>query len=259
MRNPAIAALMVVLCSCATASRPEAAGDAKGDGKTIQIDAAKQIDANLCATQPCDILTQCGCTTTQACDVNVMTLMGTACRNVSMMGHETSTCGGLADCDRGFVCLGPQGKSACKKYCSTNNDCGTPRGQCVIDITNGTTPIAGLPPVCSSNCDPMNGAVGCPAAFKCGLFTQTHMGTMYNIVDCTPSGAGVQGTNCKVAATPDESLCAANFLCTTLDNVAYACRKICKKTAPTGCVGAQACLGYTTPFIIAGTEYGVCN
>src|SRR5690242_203757 len=67
-------------------------GDSGGqtDGRSA-ID-GKTIDAsNGCAVQPCDIATQCGCTASQACDLN-STLTGNACRSVSTPGTEPNTC-----------------------------------------------------------------------------------------------------------------------------------------------------------------------
>ena len=263
MLTRGVACGIAVLVACATGGRSNGtSGDASNDGKK-PVDAFVPLDANGCATQPCSILPQCGCGAAMACDVNVMTLMGTACRSVASPGHETDHCTSTANCDVGYVCLGATNASSCKKYCAADADCGSPRGQCVIDITNaGGMAIAGLPPVCSSNCDPTNTAAGgCASNMKCGLFTATHNATMHNIADCSPAGAGVQGAVCAGAGSGDDTLCAANFLCTTVTS-GYNCRKICNKTANTGCVGAQTCLGFATPFKIptpTGIEYGVCN
>ncbi|MDB4959416.1 MAG: hypothetical protein JWO36_6985 [Myxococcales bacterium] len=256
-------AFIFALAGCATAARPDLSGDAK-NGSNQPIDAPiTQIDANTCATQPCDILTQCGCGMGMACDVDTTDLMGTACRMLTTPGHETNTCGSLKDCDRGYVCLGAAGSSTCKKYCSSSSDCGTPRGQCVIDVSNGTMVIPGIPSVCSSNCDPINTAIGgCPGGFKCGLFTQPHQSMTYGIVDCTLAGTLTQGANCAGAGSGDDKLCAPNFLCTQLGTtpVTYKCLKVCNKTANTGCVAAApTCGGFGTPFLVAGTEYGVCQ
>ena len=121
-------------------------------------------------------------------------LMGTACRMITTPGHETNTCTGPSDCDKDFVCLGGAADASCHKYCTADAECGTPRGQCVIDIQSGGTPIQGIPSACSSNCDPANNATpaACPSTMKCSLFTATHMGTARNISDCEKAGAGTQ-------------------------------------------------------------------
>jgi len=250
---------LVAVVACAKAQHGSVDGSAN-DARPVAD--ASQPDANTCATQPCDIPTQCGCSAVQACDIDVSDLMGTACRPIDATGHETDSCVGITSCDRGYVCLGGGGNSACKKYCESSADCAAPRGQCVIDITDGTNPIAGLPSVCSSNCDPTNTAAGgCPTGWKCSMYTQTHQAVDYNIADCTIAGAGAQGANCKVGANGDDSLCAANFLCTTINAGAnFNCRRMCNRTAGgPQCTGGQTCLGFNPAFNLAGTEYGVCN
>jgi hypothetical protein len=251
----------VAVAACASA-REDAIDGPIGDDDVVDAppgppDAAP--DANMCPNQPCDILTECGCGAAQACDVDTSDLMGGACRAVTFPGHEIDTCTTLDDCDSGYVCIGGGGNSSCKKYCATNADCSPPRGQCVIDITDGTNPIPGVPPVCSSNCDPAGSPAGfCPTGWKCGLFTQTHLGTDFNIADCTVAGGGGQGGNCKVGATGDDSLCASNFLCTTIDaGTNFNCRRIC--TIGGGQCGGLTCLQFNPPFTLGGTEYGVCN
>jgi hypothetical protein len=252
----ALACAAVAGCAKASQGDPDgAAGDDTPDGEVAPP------DANNCATQPCDILTQCGCESTQACDIDISDIDGTACRAIDATGTETSACEGITSCDRGFVCLGPVGGSACKRYCDDNLDCAQPRGMCVIDITDGTNPIPGIPSVCSSNCNPANVAAGgCPAGFKCGLFTQTHDAVTYDIADCTLAGAGGQGASCTGTGVGDDSLCSANTLCTTLNGTTFNCRRVC--TASSGgpeCGGSQDCLSFDPPFMIAGTEYGVCD
>jgi len=263
VKIPLLFGLIGVL-ACATASREQPIDptiDATSiDSPTIEDDAAVVgPDANTCATQPCDILTQCGCGA-MACDIDSSDNMGTACRTIFTPGHETNTCANPTRCDKGFVCLGGGGGGTCKKYCGTNADCGAPRGQCVIDINSGGTPLVGIPSVCSSNCDPTNTAAGgCPGGHKCGLFTQTHQAMTFNIADCSAAGSGVQAANCKVGAAGDDTLCAADFLCTTVNaGTNFNCRRICNRTLNTGC-GALTCIGFNPANTIGGTEYGVCN
>lgn len=246
--------------ACATAGKdqPQGSDAPPGSIDASNIDApVVGPDANNCATQPCDILTQCGCPSGMACDIDGSDNMGSACRVVFTAGTETSTCLNPTRCDRGFVCLGGGNNGLCKRYCDMDSDCGTPRGKCIIEIQSGGAPIPGIPKACSSNCDPTNTAAGgCPTNFKCGLFTVNTT----NITDCSLAGAGVQGANCKVGANGDDTLCAANFLCTTINaGTNFNCRKICNRTLNTGCVGAQTCLAFNPVASVGGTEYGVCN
>jgi hypothetical protein len=267
MRRSALVALMVLACACAAGV---GAGCAKAD-RDGDVDAgggddappgadAPPADANDCVTQPCDILTQCGCNSVQACDIDLTDLDGTACRAIDSEGTETSECESTTACDRGYVCLGNDAGSSCKRYCDDNLDCEQPRGQCVIEITDGTNPIPGIPTACSSNCIPSNVAAGgCPTGFKCGMFTQTFEGTDYNISDCQPAGAGGQGASCEVANVPDDALCAPDFLCTTVDGDNFNCRRICTRPSGPECPGSTDCLGFDPAYTLAGTEYGVCN
>ncbi len=266
-----VAILLCVSCmiggACAKASGEQPDGPlGAGDAATIVDapdvdDAASEPDANTCATQPCDILSQCGCGA-DACDIDNTDNMGTACRTVFTPGRETATCSNPTRCDAGYVCLVGGNIGSCKKYCDADADCGTPRGKCVIEITSGGVPLAGIPITCSSNCDPTNVVASglCPATMKCGLFTTTFNGVTHNIADCAPATAsGTQGVNCKVGAAADDKLCAQDFLCTSVDSgTTNNCRRICNKTLNTGC-GALTCIGFATPNIVGGTEYGVCN
>jgi hypothetical protein len=250
--------VFAVVAACAKAGQSSEIADAGDDGMIIDapIDGAEN-----CAVQPCDIVTQCGCGGAQACDIDRSDLMGSACRMITAQGHEMSACTAASDCDKQFVCVGAAGKPSCKKFCTSNADCVAPRGQCVIDVTNGGQPIPGAPSICSSNCDPTNSAGGgCPTGFKCGMFNATHGGQQFQIADCTGAvGTGVQGTVCTGGGTGDESICSANFSCTTLNGGAsFQCRKICNKTANTGC-GALTCIAFNPAMNIGGTEYGVCN
>jgi hypothetical protein len=136
-------AALALIWGCARAGRngvvTDSSGSGSGDGGSNMIDARMidaMIDGNGCATQPCDIPTQCGCGATQACDINFMTFMGTACRAVTTPGMTGNTCAAGTDCARGFVCVGDGTNDDCEKYCSTNADCTAPRGQCVIQLTD---------------------------------------------------------------------------------------------------------------------------
>lgn len=261
--HPWLIFALATVIACAKATSPvgedDAATQPQLDAPTTPTDAA--IDANNCSVQPCSILPQCGCSGANACDLDSTDNMGTVCRPIMAPGTETSTCTSLQGCDKGFVCLGGATSAACKRYCTANADCGTPRGRCAIDITSGGTPISGIPPACSSNCNPLptTQPAECPTGYKCGLFTATHNAAPVKIADCSPAGAGTQGANCKVGNAGSDTMCATGFLCTTVDaGTTYTCRRMCNKTANTGCVGAQTCIGFQTPHTI-DIEYGVCN
>jgi hypothetical protein len=243
--------------ACATAGGSDV--DARA-GDSTSTDVA--IDMNNCAQQPCSIIPQCGCATTDACDLDTTDNNGTVCRPVTTPGTITATCNSLDDCEKGYVCLGGAAYAACKKYCTGDIDCGTPRGKCALNISSGGMPVMGVPTVCTSNCDPTStNPAECPSTFKCGLFTAMHMGTTYDVADCSPAGTGMQGFNCKSGTLGNDSLCAKGFLCTTIDmGTTYTCRKICTNPmAGSAQCGGQTCIAFSDPYTLPDNiTYGVC-
>ncbi|HUS30956.1 MAG TPA: hypothetical protein VMZ53_20745 [Kofleriaceae bacterium] len=253
--------LMLVLVGAAACARASGGQSDAAPGDTVIVDGA--VDANNCSSQPCSILPQCGCGGANACDIDVSDNKGTTCRAVATPGTETAACNGVTQCDKGYVCLGGSAFASCKKYCTADADCGSPRGACVIDITANGTPLMGIPSVCSSNCDPQStNSPECPSTYKCGLFNATHNGTQVRIADCSPAGTGTQGASCASGTMGADNLCAKGYLCSTITtDTAFKCRRICKPNeVPTGC-GAAQCLKFNPVFTI-GTppvEYGICN
>jgi hypothetical protein len=227
-------------------------GNSGADDSSIgSIDAA--IDGNGCATQPCDLATQCGCATSQACDLDPQNPNTTTCRAVTMQGMETSTCPADTDCAQGYVCVGDGTNDACEKYCQSNSECASPRGQCAIQLVDNTgTPIAGAV-TCSSNCDPalVANPSTCPTGWSCDVFTAPFMGSDVDIADCRKAGTAGQGAACSATVA-----CAAGYSCVNTGTTV--CARICKPPSNTGCAGATTCTSFATPFVIGGVEYGVC-
>lgn len=258
MRRPGLMFVLVAITACATAT-PGVQSDSSTDTTTTGKQDAS-IDANNCAEQPCTILPACGCGGANTCDIDGSDLKGTACRPVTVMGTESATCTSVTQCSAGYVCLGSSAGSSCKKYCSTNADCGSPRGQCVIHPSSGGTAISGIPAVCSSNCEPTAQTIPeCPSTWKCVLATTTDNSATVNISDCAPAGAGGQGAACVTGGSADDSLCNKGFACSTTNlDTAPKCRRLCQKAAPS-CPGTTQCLSYTPAFKINNVEYGICN
>jgi hypothetical protein len=239
---------------------------AKGGGGTgdAQVDtpapADAALDSNGCSVQPCSILPQCGCTGQNTCDLDSGDSMGTACRNITVPGTETSACSSKTECDRNFTCIGGAAYASCKKFCTSNADCGSPRGQCVLGFASTAGPD--VPKFCSSNCDPTDAtAASCPSTFKCTLYTAMSAGTNYKIADCSLAGTGTQGVDCTAGSQPYEAKCAKGFQCVKLTTEStYKCRKICATPGQAGgaCGGSNQCIGYTEPHTIGSTTYGVC-
>lgn len=247
-------ASICLLVSCASAGRDN---PATGDGPVGDaVDSG--ADANNCATQPCDIIDQCGCLATQACDIDGSDVMGTACRNVAGNAEsEGGTCSNTSGCVAGNVCLSA---GICRKYCDDTADCGQPRGQCIIAINSNGSPIPGIPKTCSSNCDPTNVAAGggCPPAQKCALFIADVGGVDTNIVDCDVAGAGVQGVTCALNGAPNDAACAKDHLCTSVGTATNRCRRMCVVGGANVCAGLT-CLPFDPAFMVGGINYGVCN
>ena len=251
-------AIALALVACAKAEPPAAR---EVDAPVAQIDApvsidSSMIDAQVCSTTPCDIQTQCGCDQSMACDVDFSDLMGTACRPKTDTGVEGTNCGGTfgspQKCAKKYICIGSGDARSCNRYCATSADCLSPRGQCVIQITANGMAIPGAT-TCSSNCDPATTTNPlCPSGWSCDLFTSTFMGTQHKIADCRAAGTAAQGATCSATVA-----CAAGLTCVTVSG-AMRCAKICKPPSNTGCPTGTTCGSFSTPFTIAGTEYGAC-
>ncbi len=211
-------------------------------------------DANpssSCPTSPCDLHEQCGCNSTQACDIDFNDLMGTACRGIATPGDDNDTCTANNQCDAGYVCLGDASGRSCKEYCDAASDCDAPRGQCVIQLNDGTNDIPGAV-VCSSNCDPaVTTNASCPSTWACDLFTATFETVDHDIADCRPVGTAVQGQTCSATVA-----CAAGFTCVNTGSLV--CARICKRPAGTECTGGTTCQDFTPVLTVGGQDYGVC-
>lgn len=255
---------LVLVAACARGGSNPTDG-AVADTAVAPRDVA--ADGNGCATQPCSILPPCGCSAATACDVDSSDDTGTACRSVLMPGTETMACDSATDCDSGYVCVGGASFASCKKYCDDDPDCGSPRGQCVYTLTANGAPLAGIPQVCSSNCEPTDtSAAGCPASYKCTLYTVNEGGTVQHVSDCSPAGTGTQGSPCSNATNtgPFESMCAKGYQCIKLSSeTSYKCRRICSPPTDVGvgspsCGGTERCLGFDPPHAMGATSYGIC-
>lgn len=210
-------------------------------------------DANLCVTQPCDILTECGCPADQSCDIDGSDVMGTACRPVAATAKdEDGVCSTADGCKSGLVCIGNPGH--CRTYCDDATDCGQPRGICAVTITSGGQPIAGIPKTCTSNCDPVSPTTNCGGGEKCGFFTLTVDGVPTDIVDCATAGLNGPGQTCNNGGTASDALCSRNNICVTQGGV-HTCRKVCVVGETNIC---SNCTSFTQANIVGGKNYGFC-
>jgi hypothetical protein len=249
---------IAILCACARGgANAQQDGHVDTGSGSGRIDAANDgagIDSNGCAAQPCTVDPQCGCTDPMksACDLGSGS--ANACRYATTSGVEGQSCISSQGCAAQYTCVGGGGNYECEKYCASTSECISPRGQCVIQLNDGSgNPIPNAV-VCSSNCDPSTATNPlCPSGWTCDLFTATYKATTYSIADCRVNGPA--GLNAACSTT---NQCQAGLSC--VNTGSDVCKKICNKTANTGCT-TGTCTSFTTAVKIpdtTGTEYGVC-
>lgn len=244
MRRLAIIALVV---GCASSRNGTGGVDASVDSGTSDA-LGSMPDGNGCATQPCDVLTQCGCASLESCDLNEGGT-GTVCRGTSG-GKEGASCDVAEACAGSYTCAFVGDKGSCERYCAKDADCIAPRGQCATPLVdNNNQPIPGVL-LCTSNCDPTaSGDSLCAAGWGCDLVNYGNR----QAVDCFPAGTGTQGQACSATAP-----CAPGYTCNGPSG-SLTCRRICAPPANTGCPAPTTCAAYTPPFVVGGTQYGECR
>jgi hypothetical protein len=279
-----LAALALVIASCATSTpnggtdidaqtgtHPDARVGSHPDANNANSPDANTTggpaDANNCSVQPCTLAPQCGCASNQACDVSST---GNVCRADTPSGVVGTTCTADTSCAAGYTCVGDGTNDSCEKYCTSNSDCGSPRGQCVIQlIDQNMNPISGAV-MCSSNCDPVAASNPlCPSGWSCDLFNATYPypnGTTYDISDCRKAGTGLQNTDCSASAACSPAYTCVDYNAASDPNCTTAgdckCARICGVSPAGGeCNGTSTptCTGFSTAFTVGGKTYGVCQ
>ncbi len=268
----ALAALVtVVVLGCASANMAGSGDAGDGDGGGDPIDAPAgidAIDASVCARQPCDILSQCGCEGTPnqpVCDLDftMLTLGTTKCRANNFSGTEVTTCTMTTTCGPAHVCVGGR----CRKYCDDDDDCPGAGGLCNIDLTQGNPamPIPNAPTTCSTDCVPTTATnATCPATWACHVYfddpTPGTAGDERYLTDCNapPASGGAAGAVCT-----SNTSCQAGLDCVSLMPGGLQCRPTClcpSGNCATGTCPASTgtCRGYTTPVVIGTLTYGAC-
>jgi hypothetical protein len=196
-----------------------------------------------CTTFPCDIVPQCGCGTGSACDTSST---GNACRSAGS-GTEATLCTADTDCAAGYTCSSRGGMSYCERYCTSGSNCESPRGKCLTDLATATTPV-----VCTSGCDPLSTTnTDCPSGWSCDIY-RLGSGSGSDVVDCRPPGTASAGQSCASA------ICGLGLTCVVFSNGSQTCEPICSPNTNTSCPSGS-CHGFSTPFVVAGTEYGPCD
>jgi hypothetical protein len=223
---------------------------------------ARMIDARTCATNPCDILTQCGCESTPGepvCDLDpqMWASGGTECRAAGS-GTQATTCTSSTECAAEHVCAGGR----CRRYCDDHvNDCPGAGGVCIIPLTQGTpaTPIPNAPLTCTTDCMPSNETnATCPTSWACHAYRNEVNGVAQYISECDLPGSGITGSPC--ASNRD---CAPGRDCITFSNGAKQCRPMCLcngSDCTTGqCLSRNETCHAFSPLLTIGTQtYGTC-
>jgi hypothetical protein len=209
-----------------------------------------------CTDSPCRLLApQCGCGAGMGCYVSAT---GRECRAAGTVA-DGALCTGTTGCRPGSECVGISTSATvtvdiCKPYCA--GDAGCAGGLCVYDLVDSMDrPIPGAR-VCTNPCNPARGT-GCPAMSTCDLL-QESMGAMRIFTDCrAPVGSRTQGVPCTAASD-----CAAGYTCLDPDGAGTRgteCMHWCEVSTGTGCLAGDSCLGFMTPIVVSGVEYGVCD
>jgi hypothetical protein len=238
--------VMIALVLGCSSSRPGSGGpDSSVDSSTIDT-LGSMPDGNGCATQPCDVLTQCGCASLESCDFSDA---DTECRGTSG-GKEGTSCGAATACASRYTCAFFGNRGNCMRYCASDADCIAPRGACAIQLVDSADkPIPGAL-LCTSNCDPTSVSDPlCPAGWGCTLTNASGR----TVVDCLLAGAGTQGQACT-----DTASCAPGYTCAGPTAGPLFCRRTCAPPANTGCPAPTTCAAFTPPFVVGGTQYGIC-
>ena len=244
MMRFAAALLLVLACSPQTGSGG-GGPDSSTDAATTGDASMSPIDGNGCATQPCDIQTQCGCSAIEACDVDDQGGPATACRGASG-GKEGTACTTSTACAAGYTCAYFGASGSCMRFCDADADCLGPRGECIFHLADSNGQVVPGGSLCTSNCDPtaINDPL-CPAGWGCEVFSDA--------VDCRLAGAGMQGQDCS-----DSAPCAPGYTCTQFSSGPSKCSRTCSPPSNNGCPAPTACSAYTPPVVLGGTQYGVC-
>jgi len=255
----------VVTVGCAKATLVDSDGGDDGGGDAAEDAGDDAIDASTCATQPCDILTQCGCEATPqtpVCDLDFQNLAtgATKCRANNFDGDETTTCTMAATCAALHVCVGGR----CRKYCDSDDDCPGAGGLCIVNLTYNNMDIPGAV-TCTTDCVPTSTAnPTCPAGWGCHVYYYDPdamvTGDERYLTDCAaaPASGGGVGASCTTNAN-----CQPGLDCVTLNPGGTQCRPTCM-CQPGNCAagscpaGSGSCHSFAPEVIIGTQTYGSC-
>ncbi len=194
-----------------------------------------------CAVDP-----QCGCADGEKCDLAT----GVAGCTVPGAGTAGALCATNSACATGLSCV----SGTCHPYCLSSQvgaQCpADPRGAALdscIQLFNGTVPIP-QDSFCLIACDPVPSS--CPGGEGCNILTD---GSGKSYTDCEAAGTTPPGQTC--AANVD---CAPGSSCIAFSNGDF-CGQWCRSGVAGDCPGTETCTLGTTPPVLNGVTYGVCE
>ena len=244
-------AALLVVASCALAACAEGEKDVPFASSDAAIDAPRDtgvmVDTALEETcvpadgATCTVFPQCGCTSSQNCNVTSAT-GATSCVAAGTDGlHETCTAGG--DCQRGMQCVA----GLCVPFCATDADCPMPGARCKTaqEAAPGGTSmeVPGLK-ICLAQCD-----VQAPAAV-CGPNTTCFFPFPGDdTTECAAAGTSTVKGGC----TSNRYACAPGYYCSN----GIDCFKWCR-VGMSDCFAGQTCTSLTPKAMKGTVEYGVC-
>jgi len=189
-----------------------------------------------------------GCGPQATCALSCMNTGGKATQcTPAGNGVPGSICEDDSDCAVGSQCFVEAcGVKVCRKYCSTNADCGGNGASCLTEIQCDGSAAGSGHRICSQPCDPRGLAqTGCAAGLKCFVFPG-------EVADCDCVGATRIGTDGAACKTSDN--CGPGLLCITM-GADSRCRPICRHDTPTDCPADRSCETLVSPTL---STYGAC-
>lgn len=201
------------------------------------------------AGDPCALDPQCGCASTQTCDITGYDTPACVLSGTAPAGHA---CTITQACAHGLTCF----NGACRPYCTTSGNKGCAKldggGSCVQIINQDGGDIPGYE-VCSFHCSLLDpNACGQTGDLYAGCVPDSNGGT-----DCVLVGIVDRGGDCSV------SNCKPSLDCVTVTeqdgSTSQTCQPWCRVGhTPSDCGDAGACQKFTPSVTAYGVEYGAC-
>jgi hypothetical protein len=182
----------------------------------------------------CDPVSQCGCASTQNCDVQGSTGF-TSCGPAGPRSADQA-CATETDCSKGTSCV----SAACKPFCNVDADCPN-NGHCV-QVYMGV-PVPGWH-ACLAGCELQNPSARCGAGTTCLV-------VLPGMTDCVGNaGSGIGPASCSTGVP---EACAPGYGCRPDGTCAQWCR-----AGMTDCPSGQSCDTTLLGETVDGVVYGTC-